>query len=331
MDHGTEISFDLSGEIGPDPIPQHSIYGSCWREANAETVGECRPTYAPDAPFENLEFCSEVDDASKENVTFVQYKGSTGVTLFNKRRSSSATKFGCLTRKSRVPVDLSKIGRMELDIQTSPKGCCGNKAPFYSVWLSPMNYSDVGDNAKAAEIDLIENYEQNGRTRDVNSVKTNFAQCGDIDYTRPYCHNINWNVDATSIDHHVTLKAVDGPDGKEFHVYHCNAGVDTCPDSGDSAWIKVQKPTPPNVDPNKWFPIWNKDLVGANYAHYFIQIDQWWTSNTDFQLGVDNFKFYHNDGSEWTMPLDYGPDNDLGVYSQNHQSRVQSSPPSLFV
>ena len=66
---------------------------------------------------------------------------------------------GCIMRKTRMPIDLSQIGDIEIDIVA--KGSTG-KAPWYSIWLAPMMYANRDDGAKAAEIDIIDNYDQNG-------------------------------------------------------------------------------------------------------------------------------------------------------------------------
>jgi hypothetical protein len=274
----------------------HSFYGGCWKYGSVDTVGE-----------------QDVEDG----ITFVENTGETGVTLFNKKKAGSNNP-GCLMRKSRKQVDLSVIGRLELDVSVTGQGTQPGTAPWYSVWLVPMNYSAPFANDKAAEIDLIENY--SGSWGDMSSVASNFAQCGITDYTLAYCKNSHWPQRATEINHHITLKAHEDPnDGRVFEVRRCpntGAPMETC-EEGDFSQIKVQKPAPSIPD---WFPIWNKDLVGDNYAKYWLAVDMWLTSDTDFAITVNNVQFFQDDDTEWKMPLDYG---DVEVATQ--QTEVQAS------
>merc|ERR1712196_614243 len=104
----------------------------------------------------------------------------------------------------------------------------------------------------------------------MSSVNSNFALCGQSsrDYTLPYCKPSHWPEGATDINHHITLKAHEDPnDGRVFEVRRClntGAPMETC-DQGDFSQIKVQKDASSIPD---WFPIWNKELVGDNYAKY---------------------------------------------------------------
>jgi len=186
-------------------------------------------------------------------------------------------------------------------------------APWYSIWLTPMVYSDKNDNAKAAEIDLIENYDYRRRHLDMNNVQTAFAQCGVLPYTLPYCQSNYWGPVATTVNHHITLQVTNSSsDGRVIRVYHCpNSGSErakTCGVSGSwpFAEIKVEKAPPANVPRDKWFPIWNKAVAKEHYAKYWLVADMWWTSNNDFKLTADNVKFFKNDGTEWKMDL-HGP------------------------
>jgi hypothetical protein len=292
MDMGHQITYDYSNDI-----TEHGLYGGCWRTPGVQTLagGQWVQYGPPDKQFQ------------EDGKTYGTYDGETGVTLFNLRNDSS--KPGCLMRKSRLPVDLSQLSKIEMDLKSS--GSTG-AAPWYSVWLAPMVYADRDDNAKAAEIDMVENYDQQHRGQDVNSVNSNFAQCGDLPYTLPYCQSSGWGAVATSLNHHVTVSAAEqGSEGRVINVYRCpqdaTGSVTTCPDSSLHSSIKVTKPGPANVPKEKWFKIWNKDVAKDLYAHYFIVIDMWWTSGTDFKLSADNIKFFKNDGSEWKMPLDDPP------------------------
>jgi hypothetical protein len=282
LERGVQTTYDLSGD------QQHSIYGGCWRSGGVDTVGD-----------------AEVEDGVK----FVEMTGETGLTLFNKRKAESWQP-GCLMRQSRQQIDLSVIGRMELDIKVTGQGTSYGSAPWYSVWLVPMHYSDTDASGKAAEIDLLENYNQAAEQSksDANGLATNFAQCGIDGYTLPYCKRSVWFESATDVDHHITLKAHEDQDGhRVFEVRRCRntgAPMETCND-GDFAQIQVQKPA---YGIDNWFPIWNRDVVGDDYAKYWLAADMWYTSETDFTLGVDNVRFFTDDDTEWKMPLDYGGD-----------------------
>lgn len=285
MDHGIETTYDLTGN------QDHSIYGGCWARGDIDTVG-----------IEDVE----------DGVKFVEQTGETTVKLFNKRKAGSSSP-GCLMRKSRKQIDLSVIGRIELDIKVTGQGTSPGTAPWYSVWLVPMNYSDAGAAGKAAEIDLLENYAQWAEEArvDASGLYTNFAQCGIDSYTLPYCTRTIWSEGATDVDHHITLKARQDPtDGRVIEVRHCrnsDTPMETC-DQGQVASMKVEKPADDIVN---WFPIWNKDEVGDNYAKYWLAADMWYTSDTDFTLEVDNVHFFHDDDTEWKMPLGYDEDGDV--------------------
>merc|ERR1719482_1415452 len=95
-------------------------------------------------------------------------------------------------------------------------------APWYAIWLAPMIYADRDDNAKAAEIDMVENYDFTKRGQDMNNVFSNFAQCGIPAYTQPYCRASSWGAVATALHHHVTVRAIEDPtDGRVIRVYRC--------------------------------------------------------------------------------------------------------------
>lgn len=285
-----QITYDLSGNI-----EEHGFYGGCWRDPDAQTLaGKNWIGYLPaDEQFE------------EDGNVYGYYNGATGVTLFNKRNGSSSSLPGCLMRKSRLPVDFSEIWKIELDIMA--EGSTG-KAPWYSVWLAPAIYADTDDNAKAAEIDIIENYDQAGRGHDVNDVKSNFAQCGLDSYTKPYCQASGWGNVATAVNHHITVESTEDPtDGRVIKVHRCpnrGSNLTTC-ENNEFAEIKVAKPAPAGTAA-EWFRVWNKDDAKERYAKYWLVIDMWWTSNTDFQLTADNVKFFKKDGTEWEMPLDVG-------------------------
>merc|ERR1739845_283158 len=120
-----------------------------------------------------------------------------------------------------------------------------------------------------------------------------------------------WGGVATKVNHHITIKATQDPtDGRVIRVHRCpnpqGQNLTTC-DAGTYSEIRVQKKGPPNVLPTDWFRIWNKDVAKEHYANYWLVADMWWTSNTDFQLSVDNMKFYKDNGEEWIMPLDGPP------------------------
>jgi len=286
MQMGPQITYDLSGKL-----QDHCLYGGCWRTPNVETL----------AGGQFVQYGPADKQCEEDNKTYCTYDSGSGITLFNLRNTS--TKPGCLMRKTRLPVDLSTIGRVELDLKSS--GSTG-KAPWYAVWFAPMVYSDKDDNAKAAEIDLVENYDQNLRGQDVNNVNTNFAQCGIPPYTQPYCRSSSWGPVATQLKHHVTLKAtVDKVDGRIINVYRCPEGLSTCPDSSPNAQIKVQKAAPPGTQ-DKWFPVWNKEVAKEHYGKYWLVADMWWTSATDFKLSVDNVKFFFDNDTEWKMDLSTG-------------------------
>jgi len=295
MKMGNQITYDLS-----DDIQEHGLYGGCWRTPGVQTL----------AGGEFIQYGPVDKQFTENNHVYGTYDGETGVTLYNKRNTTNVP--GCLMRKSRLPIDLSVIDKIEMDIHSQGSH---PKAPWYAVWLAPMIYSDRDDNAKAAEIDILENYDQQHRGSDVSSLNSNFAQCGDVSYTIGWCKPSGWGIPANAVNHHVTVTATEeGADGRVIRVHRCpnpaGSPLQTCT-SGPFSEIKVTKAPPPGVQKEKWFKVWNKEIAGQHYGHYWFVTDLWWTSNTDFQLSVDNLKFFNNDGSEWKMPLDGAPPKDM--------------------
>lgn len=294
MDMGKQLSFDLSGDY-----TGHGFYGACWRDPNSETL-------ADESDYGTRTAAAQWQDKANPNITYGSYDWDTGVTLYNKKSPSG--KKGCVMRKSRLPIDLSVIGRIEFDVYSSGGG---GVAPWYSVWLTPMLYAGTDDSAKAAEIDLIENYDVSKQGVDMNRVNSNFATCGgdgDFAYTKPFCKDSVWGALATSLNHHVTLKAIEDPnEGRIIRVYRCPLPATTC-STGDYSEIKVTKmPPPAGVVRDDWFPVWNKAKAGPHYGRYWLVADMWWTSGTDFKLAVEKIQFFMDNGAEWKMPLEGPP------------------------
>lgn len=296
---GVQLSYDLSGDV-----TEHGFYGACWRSPSETEANE--PDYGhrlADAQWE---------DKSDSSILYGSYDGETDITLLNKRPPDD--KPGCLLRKTRLPVDLSVVGRIELDVKSSCS--TSDMAPWYAVWLTPMLYGKTDDEAKAAEIDLVENYDNGRLGQDVNKVATNFAQCGmngPYAYTRPYCHRSEWGAVATTLNHHLTVKAFeDDVDGRVIRVYRCPlplaGSLTSCPEGSPYSEIRVTKmPQPWGVAREDWFPVWNKDIAGDHYGKYWLVADMWWTSGTDFKLSVKNVRFFLDNGTEWKMPLSGPP------------------------
>merc|ERR1719215_1447346 len=102
MDMKIQQTYDLSGDI-----QDKGLYGGCWLEFNPETLaGDWDAGLGP----VDQQFVYKGD-------TYGYYHGETGVTLLNKVGPTGTT--GCIMRKSRTPIDLTVITRLELDIRTS--------------------------------------------------------------------------------------------------------------------------------------------------------------------------------------------------------------------
>jgi len=167
------------------------------------------------------------------------------------------------------------------------------------------------DLARSGEIDIIENYRYKHGGEDVNSVRTNFGQCGETEDTHDHCKLSNWDGNAGKVNHHVSVKTTHDPtDGRIIRVHHCEnpqgVPLSTC-DSEEFGEIKVTKPPPSDISREDWFRVWNKGIAKDRYAKYWFVTDIWWTSGTDFKLSVDNIRFFKADDSEWIMPLDGAP------------------------
>jgi len=144
---------------------------------------------------------------------------------------------------------------------------------------------------------------------DVSRVVTTFAECGQqgFEWSFGVCTAMEWNEPAGHILAHVTMKSVDADGQRSLRIYRCEHGSSTCDEDRPYAEIKIEADPPADdIERDQWFPIWNKDLAGEAYGHYWLVADIWWTSDTDFQLKVANVKFFKND-TEWKMPLDGQP------------------------
>jgi len=233
------------------------------------------------------------------------------VTLYDKKNGTAENgKPGCLMRKSRLPIDLTTIGRIELDIQTTAdEGAFG--APWYSVWLAPMIGNSVRQVQKDAEIDLIENIDGGSAWNPVNQLSTQFSDCGHsyVPGSEPYCSNAMWDpsVNSYAVDHHITLKVHMENKERRIEVCHCaGTGRKTCDENQGCANIWVDKGAR-QYDPPTAFPVW-QDSAQAWKGHYWLVSDIWKTQNRfNFRLNVDNVTFWDNDDVEWEMPLDGPP------------------------
>mmetsp|Transcript_118822 Transcript_118822/g.236720 ORF Transcript_118822/g.236720 Transcript_118822/m.236720 type:complete len:387 (-) Transcript_118822:273-1433(-) len=283
-----------------------------WRE-DVDWFKQTTSDYSGDPVKSTLQGCwgggggtpGGVEQVGIENVergiTYAKYQGETGITLYNGLNQSmkQQNKKGCFMRKSRVPVDLSQIGKIELDIKTSGSG---PNSPWWAFWLEPVVYP-IGNMEGSAEIDVIENYDYK-KTRlhqDGSKVKTQFSQCDPDLHPQDaqWCTSTHWNVDSTKIDHHVEVSAQDRPgQGRVIEVKHCDRN-NRC----GSARMFATKPGLPS----SFFPVWKKASAGDMYGHYWMVLDIWYTSGTDFSLDISNVKFHKDDGSEWKMPLKGDP------------------------
>ena len=120
---GVQTTHDLSGDQSP---AGPSTYMACWADPQTETVAGAADSYG---------YFRDWDDQFWEDGQhYGSYNGRTGVTLYDKRNGTAENgKPGCLMRKSRLPIDLTTIDRIEMDIQTTAdEGAFG--APWYSVW-----------------------------------------------------------------------------------------------------------------------------------------------------------------------------------------------------
>merc|ERR1711957_995590 len=105
MDMKTQQTYDLSGDV-----QEQGLYGGCWNDYSPDTLaGAANIQYGP--PDQQL-----VEDGR----TYGTYDGETGLTLLNLRKNPEVP--GCLMRKSRVPIDLSVVTRIELDVFTEGPG-----------------------------------------------------------------------------------------------------------------------------------------------------------------------------------------------------------------
>lgn len=270
IDMASQVTYDLSGN------PDHTLYWSC--------------------PFVVGEHDAEDD------TRFVNYNESTGVTLHNEKMSHR----DCLMRKSKIPVDLSKIGRIEVDVRAIGKQ---KYAPWYALWLAPMDYSFV-EGSVSAEINLIENrnastYWGNG-SNNAHSSFPSCAPCGPDEpccsYCSSYCKPLSWSHAANDIDHHITLAArEDAVIGRIIEIRHCPNEASPMPTCSAKEFAEIHV-TRPNLGAPDWFPIWNETRMGDRFGHYWLVSDIWHTSNSDFTFSVSNVRFFLDDGSEWFIP-----------------------------
>merc|ERR1719469_1401941 len=286
MQMGPQLTWDLSANL-----QEASFYGACWAKYSPETLADGQwMQYGP------------VEDQFKEDgKVYGLYEGENGVTLFNERKHSE--KPGCLMRKTRAPVDLSVITRIELDVTTSSSK---RGVPWFSVFLAPAIVSNPNDKAKAAQIDLIESwdYSDTGPDTGLSYLRSAFGRCGVEKYTLDYCKTSNWyNTETNKVNTHITVKVEQG----RIRVYRCSH-QESCDGGDDYSEIDISKQPPTGTNREEWFQVWNKDIAKDRYAKYWLVADIWWTlEHSDFKLSAKNVRFFKENGEEWTMPLNDAP------------------------
>jgi hypothetical protein len=301
MKMAVQTTHDLSGiEVAPR---YESIYESCWAAGAAggvTTLAGGKKTYG------YLEDWN--DQFWEDGQLYGNYMGDTGVNLKSKHNLSSDGS-GCLMRKSRLPIDFTKIQRMELDIQTSGTAPTG---PWFGVWLSPLLANTLKTPpsvALDAEIDIIENHGAGSGWEPVNALSSQFSLCGNPGEPASVsglCRNKRWfDVQAARMNHHFTVEVNGDGAGKIVSACGCRGtGTgETCQRAPDNcATISVGAGVA--RDANN-FRAWRDD-IGPWKGHYWLVADIWQTLDWDqgqFQLFVDNVTFWDYEGKQWLMPL----------------------------
>ena len=222
---------------------------------NADSPIPWQETYnleAPEADGSNSLYFSCDKQASTilraeeaNGASFVKYDGETGVTLVDEQLLFPATTQAvCLIRTFGGPIDLTMTTRVELNVKTAGQGApCGagngTCAPWFAVWLAPMVYDWSFDNTFSAEINLVENHALDAGNRSYlyNHVHSSYPDCDNTgedhaarNKDNEYCKMLRWDVPATALNHHITVKvSMDDTGARLVKVWHCENAADGDP------------------------------------------------------------------------------------------------------
>ena len=248
---------------------------------------------------------------SENGIVFVKYADRDKVSLFDEQLFPNQSV--CILRPYMHPIDLTKITRIELNVKTHGQGapCVKNGAdrttacaPWFAVWLAPMVYDGSFSNTFSAEINLIQNYDlpnpESGQSYDLyNNVHSSFPNCDNPGNTntgipREFCEMLDWGVDATNINHHITAKVVvDGSGGRVLKIWHCRnkahgSPMRTCNGSA-FAQMSLQGNTPVN---KFWSPVWEQKVAHELYGKYQLVTNIWNTRGTGLEFSTSDVELF---------------------------------------
>ena len=285
--------YDLAGD------PANSLYYSCNNANN-----------------------SHVQSETANGLTFVKYTDGDTVSLFDQQLFNQGV---CMLRTYSHPIDLTETTRIELNVKTAGHGApcviapvAGRStcAPWFAVWLAPMiyedNFSAPYNNTWNAEINLLENHAGAGGPGTggpygfvYNNVHSSFPGCDnvgcdnvacDTNVPKELCQKELWDVDATDINHHITVKVVDDGSGvRTLKIWHCKNEVPSTPlrTCSGSVFAHMSLRGKNLSDPSKfWSPVWEKSVADKFYGKYQLVTNMWDTHGTGLEFSTSDVELY---------------------------------------
>ena len=287
-------TYNLSAPVPVGPNPANSLYFSCNN--------------------------SHVQFGTADGLTFVKYTDGDTVTLLDQQLFNQGV---CMLRTYSHPIDLMKTTRIELNVKTAGRGApCVNDpvagrstcAPWFAVWLAPMiyEYGKGYENTWNAEINLIENHAGAGGPGTggpygfvYNNVHSSFPGCDnvgcdnvacDTNVPKELCQKELWDVDATDINHHITVKVVDDGSGvRTLKIWHCKNEVPSTPlrTCSGSVFAHMSLRGKDLSDPSKfWSPVWEKSVADKFYGKYQLVTNMWDTHGTGLEFSTSDVELY---------------------------------------
>ena len=235
----------------------------------------------------------------------------------------------CMLRTYSHPIDLNLTTRIELNVKTAGHGApCVNDpvagrstcAPWFAVWLAPMIYEyDLPapyNNTWNAEINLLENHAGAGGPGTggpygfvYNNVHSSFPGCDnvgcdnqrcDANVPKELCQKELWDVDATDINHHITVKVVgDESGGRILKIWHCKNPSTPLRTCSGSVFAHMSLRGKNLSDPSKfWSPVWepypypDPSIAGEFYGKYQLVSNMWDTHGTGLEFSTSDVELY---------------------------------------
>jgi len=287
-----------------------------------ETYNLSAPVFMSGVPnaANSLYYSCSVDSLHVQSETandlyFAKYGDGGTVSLFDQQLFPNQGV--CMLRTYSHPIDLTETTRIELNVKTSGQGApCVNEtvagrsacAPWFAVWLFPMFYDPTIDynHTWPAEINLLENHAGSPFSGSggpygfvYNNVHSSFPGCDNVGESddpstdkipKQFCQKLEWGVDATNINHHITVKVVvDGSGGRVLKIWHCRNEPRGSPVRTCNGSVSAQMSLQGRRGPSKfWSPVWDPDAAGKFYGKYQLVTNMWDTRGSGLEFSTSD-------------------------------------------